>query len=160
MPPRVPERSPPIPAHKLLDKVDFDIIATLRRNARQSNTEIARQLGISEASVRRRIGRLVAEDVVQLTAIPNPQKMGYNAVAFIAMDVPLNQLDAVTEQLAARPEVQFVSTTTGRYDIFIWAMFKSAGDLHNFLRNDLAKIEGIAQTETFINLEIKKRFLG
>jgi len=97
---------------------------------------------------------------VQLTAIPNPQKMGYNAVAFIAMDVPLNQLDAVTEQLAARPEVQFVSTTTGRYDIFIWAMFKTAGDLHNFLRNDLANIQGIAQTETFINLEIKKRFLA
>lgn len=97
---------------------------------------------------------------MQLTAILNPQKMGYNAVAFIAMDVPLNRLDAVTEQLSARPEVQFVSTTTGRYDIFIWAMFKSAGDLHNFLRNDLAKIEGIAQTETFINLEIKKCLLG
>lgn len=154
------ERSAPIPPRKLLDKVDQDIIATLRRNARQSNTEIARKLGISEASVRRRIARLVSEDVVLLTAMPNPQKMGYNAVAFIGMDVPLNQLDVVAEELASRPEIQFVSTTTGRYDIFIWAMFKSASDLHDFLRNDLARIPGIAQTETFINLEIKKRFLG
>jgi Lrp/AsnC family transcriptional regulator for asnA, asnC and gidA len=144
----------------LLDKVDQDIIATLRQNARQSNTEIARKLGISEASVRRRIGRLVSEGVVHLTAIPNPQKMGYNAVAFIGMDVPLGQMDAVATELATRPEVQFVSTTTGRYDIFIWALFKSAGDLHNFLRNDLANIKGITQTETFINLDIKKRFLG
>ena len=110
--------------------------------------------------MRRRIARLVSEDIIQLTAIPNPQRMGYNAVAFIGMDVPLAQMDTVVAALAARPEVQFVSTTTGRYDVFIWAMFKSATDLHNFLRNELARIPGIAQTETFINLDIRKRYLA
>lgn len=86
--------------------------------------------------------------------------MGYNTVALIGLNVALSQMESAAKRLAARPEVQFLATTTGRYDMFAWATFRSVGELHDFLRRDLERIPGITQSETFINLEIRRRFLG
>jgi DNA-binding Lrp family transcriptional regulator len=53
-------------------------------------------------------------------------------------------------------EVNYVATTTGAYDIFLWVGVKSAEELGQFLRQKLGPIEGIQHSETFVNLFIKK----
>jgi len=45
--------------------------ATSKMDGRTSNSELARELRVSEGTVRRRLWRLVQEDVIRITAVPN-----------------------------------------------------------------------------------------
>ncbi|MDO8532441.1 MAG: Lrp/AsnC family transcriptional regulator [Dehalococcoidia bacterium] len=143
-----------------LDELDYKILLRLQANGRESNAEIARVLDVSEGTIRRRIKRLIDDDVIRVTAVPNPWKIGFEAVALIGLQVELDKMDQVANKLAEMSEVHFVSLTTGTYDIFIWVMVPTAEDLGSFIKTKLAGITGITRSETFINLEIRKRTFG
>ena len=68
--------------------------------------------------------------------------------------------DAVAEALATLEEVQYVAVTTGSYDLFIWLAVESAERLGNFLHTRIGVIDGVQNTQTFVNLSIKKRAYG
>lgn len=143
-----------------MDKLDQRIIVELQRDGRQTNTDLAHKLGVSEATVRRRIHRLLADEIIKVTAVPDLAKVGFNTVALIIIQANLQHLDEVTAALAQHPSVHYAAQTAGRFDIIIWCLFHSTEELANFVKKDLAAIPGIERTETLINLDIKKRTLG
>src|SRR5947207_14480840 len=55
-----------------LDRIDQSIIEALQKNGRASFRRIAADIGISEATVRARYGRLCDDDVLQVTGVTNP----------------------------------------------------------------------------------------
>ncbi len=148
-------RRAPIP-----NELDRAIMLRLQVDGRESNAEIARHLSMSEGTVRRRIKRLFEEDVVRVTAVPNPPKLGFHARALIGLQVELSKLDEVSNALAKMSDVHFVAFTTGTFDIFIQVTLPSAEELNNFIKTRLARIPGIVHSETFVNLETKKRTFG
>ena len=131
-----------------LDAVDRRIIGILQQDGRTSNVEIARQLGVSEATVRKRLERMVSEDVIRITAIPNPSRVGLSTVTFLTLDVDLAQLDRVTDRLAQLPEVRAIYYTSGESDLIVEAWFASADALLHFLTQCVASIPGIRSTAT------------
>lgn len=143
-----------------MDTLDQRIIVELQKDGRQTNTDLAQKLGVSEATVRRRIYRLLSDEIVKITAVPDLSKVGYNTVALIAVQVNLQQMDNVAAALAQHPNIHYVAQCAGRFDIVIWVLFHSAQELADFVKNDLAAIPGIERTETFINLDVKKRTFG
>jgi len=62
----------------------------------------------------------------------------------------------VAEQLASFPNVRYVIVTTGRYDIFAWAVFRNSEEMSNFVRAELGSISGIISHETVMSLRIAK----
>ena len=126
-------------------------------NGRASNAWIARRVGVSEGTVRRRLRRLIQEEVIRVMAVPDPEKMGYNTIAIIGIQADPDKLDDVTERLAQLPETQYVALTTGSFDIFIWVALPTAEELGTFLRRKVGLIPGIRRTETFVNLAIRKK---
>ncbi|MBI4298482.1 MAG: Lrp/AsnC family transcriptional regulator [Chloroflexi bacterium] len=132
----------------------------LQKNGRASNARIARSIGVSEGTVRRRLKILVDDEIIQVVAMPNPEKMGYRCEAIIGVQADPDKMDPVAEQLARLEEVQFVTMTTGTYDIFTWVTCPSSDDLGIFLRTKVGTIPGVRRTETFINLAFKKRSYG
>lgn len=144
----------------MIDERDRKIILELQRDARQSDARIARKTGISEASVRRRIARLIEDRVVRIMAVTSPWKVGYVVPAFIGISAELSRLDQVLEALTAMPRLHYVGLVTGQFDIIVWATFRSARDLADFVKRDLSCIPGIIKTETMITLEISKREQG
>ena len=143
-----------------MDELDRKIIALLQRDGRASNAKIAREVGVSEGTVRRRLRRLVQQDVVKIVAVPNLEKLGYATTALVGLQTGPGKSDEVADAIASLDEAQYVAITTGAYDIFIWAGLESAESLGTFLRNKIGNIEGVQRTETFVNLAIKKRTYG
>ncbi len=143
-----------------MDKLDETIIAELQKEGRQTNTKVARKLGVSESTVRRRVNRLLSDEIIKITAVPDLTKVGFNTVALIAIQANLQQLDNVTEALAQNTNVHYVAQTAGRFDIIIWVLFHSSQELADFIKRDLVSISGIRRTETLINTDIKKGSLG
>ena len=143
-----------------MDELDRKIIAILQGDGRASNAKIAREVGVSEGTVRRRLRRLVQQDVVKIIAVPNLEKLGYATTALVGLQTGPGKSEEVADAIASLDAAQYVAITTGAYDIFIWAGLESAESLGTFLRTKIGTIEGVQRTETFVNLAIKKRTYG
>ena len=143
-----------------IDETDRKIIGLLQEDARQSNAAIARIIGVSEATIRRRIKIMVEDGPLSVRAVPNPAKFGLNTTAFIGIDVQPDMLDVVAEALNKRDEVGFLGVSTGRYDLITWILVRNLEELREFLESFLAKVPGIRKTETLVLLDVKKRTLG
>ena len=143
-----------------MDELDRKIIALLQMDGRASNAKIAREVGVSEGTVRRRLRRLIQDDVVNVVAVPNLEKLGYATTALIGLQTGPGKSDLVAESIAGLQEAHYVAVTTGAYDVFVWAGLESAEGLGDFLRTKIGIIDGVQRTETFVNLSIKKRTYG
>ena len=140
----------------VLDSIDEQIVQLLGVDARQSSDSIAKHLKVSPATVRRRIRRLIKEGVIRIAALVDDSKAGFPLTAIIAFHVAHENLEQTMEMLASRPEVEWVSTTTGRFDVLALSRFRSTDELASFVQRELADIEGIKDSETFICLQVKK----
>lgn len=131
-----------------IDALDRQIICLLQLDGRTSNVDIARSIGVAEATVRKRIERLLQEGVIRVTAIPNVDKLGLEVETVIMLKVDFGQAQRIGEQLASMPEVRSVRYTTGEYDLIMEVVLPSEDDLLQFLTDRLAKIQGIRATAT------------
>lgn len=143
-----------------MDDLDRKLIAILQVNGRVSNARIARDVAVSEGTVRRRLRRLIQDEVIRVIAVPDPEKMGYNTVALVGVQGDPDKIDSVARTLAQLPETHYVSLTTGSFDIFIWVALSSSEELGRFLRQKVGLVEGIRRTETFVHLAIAKKGYG
>lgn len=147
-----PERSQCTP----LDETDRAIVRFLQRDGRASNTEIGRELGLTETTIRKRVARLVGESLISIVAVPTPQAVGMTTSAIIGISVQLQHLHAVSDQLCARPEVRYVGASTGRYDLIIEAFFSDQEHLLEFVSTQLGGMSGITAVETSLILKVTK----
>ena len=143
-----------------MDDLDRKIIKILQADGRASNARIAREVGVSEGTVRRRLRHLIQGDVIRVIAVPNLEQMGYGTAALIGVQTEPGKVDEVAESIATLEEAQYVAITTGAYDIFTWVGLESSNALGALLRSQVGTIPGVRRTETFVNLSIKKRTYG
>lgn len=140
----------------IMDSLDEELIHQLAKDARQSNEKLGQQLGVSATTVRRRLRKLVGSGVLKITARVDPVRAGLPLVTMIAFDVAHEKLAPAVATLNGFPQVKWVSTTTGQYDILAMAAFHSTQELSAFLKEEVATIDGLRGTETYICLEVSK----
>ncbi|MFW6174397.1 MAG: Lrp/AsnC family transcriptional regulator [Chloroflexota bacterium] len=143
-----------------MDELDRHIIKILESNGRASNATIARQVGVSEGTVRRRLKRLIGEDIIRVMAFPDPRALGYESEALIGVQVDPDKIDDVAAALSSLDSTRWVALATGTFDVFAWATLPDAEQLGRFLRENVGVIPGVRRTETFVTLAIKKRDYG
>lgn len=144
----------------VLDDIDSQLINLLQSDGRASNIELARKMGVSEGTIRRRFRNLVNEEVIRVVAIPDASKLGRQTSALIGLQVDPAFVDSVATSLARMDEVQYSAVTTGAYDVFCRVALNTPADLSEFLRSRIGEIEGVRRSETFVNLSIKKNIGG
>lgn len=139
-----------------LDEVDEKIVALLKENGRASNQEIARQLGITAATVGARIRRLEETNTMRIVAITDFSAAGYDLLICIGVQVQNRSATDVAEDLAALPEIFSVSLVTGVQDIEILAAAKDFDDLSELLTKKLAHIKGIQNLSPGLAVDVLK----
>lgn len=112
----------------LVDAVDAHILEFLQRDARTPITEIARKVQLSDVSVRRRIERLVREEVITFHAHVDPLKVGFSVWAVTWIQVEPRLVESVAAQIARLPRVVPLCLGTGEYDIDAVVVLPSAED--------------------------------
>jgi Lrp/AsnC family transcriptional regulator for asnA, asnC and gidA len=152
--------SMPGPASAPLNALDANIITLFQSDGRRTNTDIARQLGVAEGTVRNRITRLLADEVIKFGVWPNPLKIGYQTYAFIEIQVNPPDLEEVAEQLASFPEIAFVGICTGSFDLHVAALFYSNEHMYELITKRLNHVKGVLHTSTSTVLRIVKREFG
>src|SRR5205823_5550374 len=95
--------------HKnLIDEIDQRIIEALQQDGRRPFTKIAADLGISEASVRQRVGNLINTHVMQIVAVTNPVKLGFSLASMIGICVSGERLLEAAQEIATFDEVIYL----------------------------------------------------
>jgi DNA-binding Lrp family transcriptional regulator len=140
-----------------IDEIDQAIIEELERNGRSSYAELASKLGISLATVSRRVARLIKEDIIKISAIRNPSKLGYLANAYIVLRADLNKVGAICAELSVYPKVHLIMTLMSGFEILVGIHLQNPEMLYRFILEEIAKIDGVSNIETFICAEIRKR---
>jgi Lrp/AsnC family transcriptional regulator for asnA, asnC and gidA len=145
-----------MPRTARVDAVDRRIVAALQRDGRRPFTSIGRELGLSEAAVRQRVARLQAAGIMQVVAVADPMTLGYQAIAMVGISVDGRARRQVAEAVGRLPEVSYLVLTAGSFDMLAEVVCEDNDHLLRLLSDDLAGIEGVRDTETFMYLRLLK----
>lgn len=104
-----------------LDAADKQIIALLQDNGRATYTELAGKVGLSEASVRKRVQDLRREQVIQIVAVTDPLQLGFSHEGMLAVHSVADP-EGLADLLSDIEEVNFVVLVAGRYSILLEAV--------------------------------------
>jgi Lrp/AsnC family transcriptional regulator, regulator for asnA, asnC and gidA len=141
---------------QLIDEIDRRVIKILQADGRRPNTEIARDLHVSETTIRKRVSQLVSQGLINIVAVPTPRAVGLNLSAIIGISVTLPKLKEISEELKRQKEVRYVGVSTGRYDIIVEAFFLDQQHFLDFISSKLSSMEGITGLETSMILDVVK----
>jgi Lrp/AsnC family transcriptional regulator for asnA, asnC and gidA len=138
------------------DDVDRQILRLLGEDGRRPNADIARLIGVSEPTVRKRLDRMIESGALKILPVLNAAATGYPVDAIIGIRVRPGSLRDVGPQLAAMGQIAYVGYVTGAYDILIEVLLRDDQHLFDFLAEGLEHIDGIVSTETFRVLSTEK----
>ncbi len=142
----------------MIDDLNLRLIRCLQDDPRASYSTIARLVGVSETTVKRRIDALMESNVISTAVFPNPRRLGFQAQASIGLKTELAQMEAVALALRDLPEVAFVALTLGRYDVMTYVVLPTMDDLVRFIAERIAKIPGVRESETILTPRVYKAF--
>jgi Lrp/AsnC family transcriptional regulator for asnA, asnC and gidA len=132
-----------------IDKTNLAIIKHLR-NGRKSYQKIARDLAVSENTVRARVQKLIEEGILDINGVINPESIDGHRVVIVG--VKLQSMDLVNKgkEFSKLRGVVSVSVVTGRFDLILIVLLKSGFGLLEFYTEEVSRIKEVQSVETFV----------
>ena len=144
------------PTRPMLDQIDRSILSHLQADGRKSYTEIARALGVTEGTVRKRAAKLVEDDVIRIIGLVDPHKVGFEAPAIIQVTVAPPHLDTAAQAIKSFPEVSYLLMVSGEYDLMVEVRCRDRHHLADFIRDNLQMVDGVQKTVSTLVLHTYK----
>lgn len=146
-------RSDPRPT--TLDALDRKIIDALQQDGRRPYTVVARDLGVSEATIRKRVSRLQRKGVLQIVAAVDALMLGY-VRAEVGISVRGPSLSKVVKRLEAIPEISYIELVIGSFDISVTVNGTDNDHLLSVLDDAIRSIPGVEVVEAWTVLKVTK----
>jgi len=138
-----------------LDETDQAILLALRENGRRAYRDIAREIGVSEGTVRSRVRKLEHLGALRFLAFIDPMRLGNSVLALMLVRVEGAAQEAIVEQLASWSETTYVSSLAGRADIYAQLICADPDALGAVITRTRA-LPGVIETETMLELGVHK----
>ena len=145
--------------HIDLDDIDLRILELMQANARISNADLAREVGMAASAVLERVKKLEQKGVIlQYNAQINPVAVEQKMLAFIFIrsSEGFTCSSNTAQELAKIPEVQEVHHIAGEDCFLVKIRTADSASLMHLMRNSMQKIPNISSTKTTIVLETVK----
>lgn len=133
-----------------IDTTDHAIIDLLLQDGRLPSAEIARRIQASERSVRYRISRLLADGVIQVSAIINPKVVGFPVTADVWLEIEPGHVLEVARRMAEFEQVSYVACATGDRDLSIQVYARNNDELYRFVTEVIATVPSVRRTTTIL----------
>ena len=139
-----------------MDSIDKAIIATLQKNGRTSNEELARLSHVAQSTMIQRVRRLEKQGVIKgYRAVLDPAALGYNVQAIVMIALKHRQLDivdAIERRLKAIPEVKACFLLAGVYDFMVHVVARDIEQLARLIKYKFYEVGNIRCRDTFLVL--------
>jgi len=143
-----------------LDDIDSRIITMLQEDGRQSYNDIAKTVGRTEVTIRRRVKQLRDEGYIKrFTVVLDPMKIGKRIRAIIRVKIAIKETTLISKKLRTFKEVDEAYFLDGACGLIMTVTVDDLTELRTFLEKRLGGIQGVGDAETCIILEeIKSAF--
>ncbi|WP_417557211.1 Lrp/AsnC family transcriptional regulator [Mesoflavibacter zeaxanthinifaciens] len=137
-----------------IDNLNWNILRCLQQNARQSNAEIGRQVGITSPAVSERIKKMEDLGIIQnhITLI-SPFEVGYQLKALITLQAFMGKLKPFLEKVKTFDEVVNCYRITGNENIVMEVILKNQKHLESFI--DQLIVYGECKTQIILSHVVK-----
>jgi Lrp/AsnC family transcriptional regulator for asnA, asnC and gidA len=132
------------------DIIDRKIVELLMEDGRMPAAEIARRVGgrISERVVRYRINRMIADRIIQIRPIVNPQAFGLTTRADVVLEVESDRIMEVARKAMEYECVSYAACSIGEMDVSIQVVGKDTAEIYRFVTEVIGKMPGVRKTTT------------
>jgi DNA-binding Lrp family transcriptional regulator len=141
---------------KVPDRIDLQIIETLRQDGRTPNKSIAKQLNVSETTIASRIRAMTERDVMRVTLQRDIYSLGYQFQGFLDLYVSGRNVTDVAADIGAIDGVLATAIYLGSPDIFVSFGARDRDDLSRIINGEVAKVAGIKRVDSYVALDIRK----
>jgi Lrp/AsnC family transcriptional regulator, regulator for asnA, asnC and gidA len=139
------------------DDLDYQILKLLQKDGRMSFTEISKEINVAVSTIRHRYINLVEDGTLKIIGRIDPNKIGFNAYASILISVkPKSHMNALFAALTKLPEISFLASVSGDYDIETNVMCRDMEHLNDFIAEEIHTLEGVFDTKTNMYMKIYK----
>ena len=137
-----------------IDKTGLQIVRLLQ-NGRRSFKEIGLELGLSEATIRSKVAKMIQEGLMDIKALVSTKNLeAGHQTAYIGVRLKSPSLKEMAERVSSLPGVISVAVVTGRYDLILTIMLTPDFTLIDFFDAMLERPpEGIISNETVLVYE-------
>ena len=137
-----------------MDSLNWNILKCLQNNARLSNAEIGRRVGISSPAVSERIKKMQESEIIEnYNTLINPMKVGYQLKALITLRAFMGMLKPFLEKVKTYDEVVNCYRITGNENIVMEVVLKNQKHLENFI--DQLIVYGETKTQIILSQVVK-----
>jgi len=139
-----------------LDDMDYAIIDLLREDGRLPYRAIARELGLTETTVRTRVKRLEESGTMRVVAVTDIEAAGYQMLLAIGVQVENRSPSDVAADLAEVPEIFSVNVVVGLHDVEVLLVAEDQEALNLLLDRILSTVAGIRRLTPSLAMDVLK----
>ena len=136
------------------DELDMKLLFELTLDGSISVPALSKKLGINASVLYSRIKRLMKKKLIKKFTIEiDDSLLGIGVKASVGINRDPKLKDSIHKKFLDITEVVSISEVTGRFDIIIQVYAKNLEALHSVVIEKIGNIEGIQNTETFVELQ-------
>ena len=137
-----------------VDDLDLKLLSELKKDGSISIPLLAKKLNINASVLYSRIKRLIKKKMIKKFTIDIDEvQLGFGVKAYVGINRDPKFKAAIHENLLQIAEIDRIIEVTGRFDLMIGALAEDLEQLHSIVVDKIGKIDGIQNTETFVELE-------
>lgn len=141
----------------LLDEINLKIIDILSRDSSTRFVEIAKKIGISDATVHMRVRRLIATKIIcKFTISVNNCRIGYDHLAFLGINVEPGFAEEVVLGLSNVEAVLEIHEMHGRFDLILKIRAKGLDEMRDIVVNKIRTLPHMLEIELMTVLKSRK----
>lgn len=135
------------------------IFVPLSQDGRQSNREVARQLGISEGTVRQRLNKMLQAGDMQFEVVCNPATLRLETAAIARITTLARDTKEVLEHLKQLESISFLVEVTGKANIFALTTATGPQELGDLCDNQILSIPGVQSMQVHLLISTAKHLV-
>jgi len=137
-----------------VDDLDLNLLSELKKDGSISIPLLAKKLNINASVLYSRIKRLTKKKMIKKFTIDiDETQLGFGVKAYVGINRDPKFKAVIHEDLLKIAEIDRIIEVTGRFDLMVGALAEDLEQLHSIVVDKIGKIDGIQNTETFVELE-------
>lgn len=141
----------------LIDDINLKIIDILNKDSSTPFVDIAKRIGVSDATVHIRVRRMMAAGIItKFTISVDNDLLGYDHLAFMGINISPGSADQIISDLLRIEEVLEMHEMHGKFDLLLKIRAKNLNQMRDIVENKICKIPHILESELMTVLKTDK----
>ncbi|HEY7573232.1 MAG TPA: Lrp/AsnC family transcriptional regulator [Nitrososphaeraceae archaeon] len=140
-----------------IDEINLKIINILKKDSSTPFVDVAKRIGISDATVHMRVKRMMATGIInKFTISVSNDLLGYDHMAFLGINISPGSADQIISDLLRVDEVLEMHEMHGKFDLLLKIRAKNLIHMRDIVENKVCKIPHILESELMTVLKTEK----